>query len=41
MDDPVKIRFAKWGDIPHWTFDMFRLGEDEHVDGVRLVGEVG
>ena len=30
MPDVVKIRFAKWGDIPHWSFDMFRLGEDEH-----------
>lgn len=30
MDDPVKIRFTKWGDLPHWSFDMFRLGVDEH-----------
>lgn len=30
MSDVVKIRFTKWGDIPHWSFDMQRLGEDEH-----------
>ena len=30
MDEPVEIRFNKWGDIPHWSFDMRRLGEDEH-----------
>jgi protein associated with RNAse G/E len=30
VDEPVKIRFSKWGDIPHWSFDMARLGEDEH-----------
>lgn len=29
MSDVVKIRFTKWGDIPHWSFDMRRLGEDE------------
>jgi uncharacterized protein len=26
----VKIRFTKWGDVPHWSFDMHRLGEDDH-----------
>lgn len=30
MSDLVKIRFTKWGHIPHWSFDMQRLGEDEH-----------
>jgi len=30
MSDVVKIRFTKWGDIPHWSFDMRRLGEDEY-----------
>ncbi len=30
MSDVVKIRFTKWRDIPHWSFDMHRLGEDEY-----------
>jgi protein associated with RNAse G/E len=30
MSAVVRIRFTKWGDIPHWSFDMNRLGEDEH-----------
>jgi uncharacterized protein len=30
VSDLVKIRFTKWGDVPHWSFDMYRLGEDEH-----------
>jgi hypothetical protein len=30
MAEIVEIRFTKWGDVPHWSFDMFRLGEDEH-----------
>ena len=30
MSDVVKIRFTKWGDIPHWSFDMHRLGDDEY-----------
>ncbi len=30
MSDVVKIRFTKWGEIPHWAFDMRRLGEDEY-----------
>lgn len=29
MSDLVEIRFTKWGDIPHWSFDMHRLGEDD------------
>lgn len=30
MSEVVRVRFTKWGDIPHWSFDMNRLGEDEH-----------
>lgn len=30
VTDLVKIRFTKWGEIAHWSFDMHRLGEDEH-----------
>ena len=30
MSDVGKIRFTKWGDIPHWSFDMRHLGEDEY-----------
>ena len=30
VSDLVQIRFTKWRDIPHWSFDMHRLGEDEH-----------
>jgi uncharacterized protein len=30
VTDKVKIRFTKWGDVPHWSFDMNRLGDDEH-----------
>jgi len=26
----VHIRFSKWDGIPHWAFDMERVGEDEH-----------
>ncbi len=22
--------FTKWGGLPHWEYDAFRLGEDEH-----------
>jgi protein associated with RNAse G/E len=30
MRDLVQVRFSKWPDRPHWRYDMFRLGEDEH-----------
>jgi uncharacterized protein len=26
----VRVRYTKWGDHPHWTFDVQPLGEDEH-----------
>ncbi len=39
MSQTVGIRFTKWGDEPHWSFDMFRLGEDEH--GVWLWAPAG
>lgn len=29
-NDVVTIDFRKYPDTPHWRFDMYRLGEDEH-----------
>jgi uncharacterized protein len=27
---PVRMRFRKWGDHPHWEYDGRLVGEDEH-----------
>jgi hypothetical protein len=35
----VSVVFTKWGDRPHWHFDLHRLGEDAH--GVWLAGPPG
>ena len=38
----MRVVFRKWGDRPHWEYDAFHLGEDEHgtwvgaVPGTRL-----
>jgi protein associated with RNAse G/E len=29
---PVRCQTRKWPDQPHWSFDGFYLGEDEHGD---------
>lgn len=26
----VKIRYFKWPDLPHWKYNMYDLGEDDH-----------
>jgi predicted RNA-binding protein associated with RNAse of E/G family len=26
----IRVAFGKWGGRPHWEYDAFRLGDDEH-----------
>ncbi len=30
VGDVVAVRFAKWGERPHWAMDLRYLGEDKH-----------
>ena len=30
--DPIRVVMTKWGERPHWEFDGFYLGSDEHGD---------
>lgn len=39
MSETVHVRFSKWDESAHWTFDMERLGVDEH--GVWLWAPAG
>jgi hypothetical protein len=35
----VHVRYTKWGDRPHWSYDAVLVGEDQH--GVWLAGPAG
>lgn len=37
MPRPVRVECRKWPDSPHWEFDGFRLGTDEHGTWVGIV----
>jgi len=37
--DVVRVRFSKWDGRGHWSFDMERLGDDEH--GIWLWAPAG
>ncbi len=39
MSGIVHVDFRKYPDLPHWHYDMYRLGEDEH--GVWLWAPAG
>ncbi len=37
--DPVIVEYRKWGDLPHWRYEMRRVGQDKR--GVWLGGQAG
>lgn len=37
--NPVIVEYRKWGDFPHWRYEMRRIGQDER--GVWLGGLAG
>jgi uncharacterized protein len=36
LGDPVRVEMQKWGERPHWEFDAFWLGSDEHGEWVGI-----